>query len=77
MGTRTIRLDEDVYERIKRQKRPDETFSDAIDRLTGAPSLAELGEIVDAERVERMEDAIEEADQADAEEVEDVLDEFR
>ncbi|WP_290810443.1 antitoxin VapB family protein [Halovivax sp.] len=77
MGTKTIRLDEDVYERIKRQKRSDETFSEAIDRLTGAPSLAELGGIVDLERVEKMEAAIEAADEADAAEVEEFLDEFR
>ena len=77
MGTKTIRLEENVYERIKRQKRPDETFSEAIDRLTDTPSLSELGGIVDPERVEKMEDAIEEADEADAAEVEEVLDEFR
>ena len=76
-GTKTIRLDEDVYERIARQKRPDETFSEAIDRLTGAPSLATLGEIVDPERVERMEAAIEAADEDDAVEIEELLDEFR
>ena len=77
MGPKTIRLEENVYERIKRQKRPDETFSEAIDRLTDTPSLSELGGIVDPERVEKMEDAIEEADEADAAEVEEVLDEFR
>lgn len=33
MGTRTIRLDEDVYERLKSRKSDDETFSDAVDRL--------------------------------------------
>lgn len=76
MGTRSVRLDEDTYERIKRQKRPDETFSEAIDRLTRTPSLAELGGIVDERRVERMEAAIEGADNADADEVEDILEEF-
>jgi predicted CopG family antitoxin len=39
MGTKSIRLDEDVYERIKAHKREDETFSDAIDRLTSDYSL--------------------------------------
>lgn len=76
MGTRTVRLDEDTYERIKRRKRPDETFSEAIDRLTATPSLAELGGIVDEERVARMEAAIESADEADRAEVDDVLEEF-
>ncbi|MCL9814389.1 antitoxin VapB family protein [Natranaeroarchaeum aerophilus] len=76
MGTRSVRLDEDTYERIKRQKQPDETFSEAIDRLTRTPSLGELGGVVDEERVERVEAAIVEADAADADEVNDILDEF-
>ncbi|WP_255192437.1 antitoxin VapB family protein [Natronobeatus ordinarius] len=76
MGTRTVRLDEDTYERIRCRKRPDETFSEAIDRLTDTPSLAELGGIVDEARVERMEAAIESADEADEAEVDDVLEEF-
>lgn len=76
MGTKPVRLDEDTYERIKQRKRPDETFSEAIDRLTRTPSLAELGGIVEEERVERMEAAIEAADDADEAEVDDVLDEF-
>jgi predicted CopG family antitoxin len=33
MGRKSVRLDEDVYERIESQKRDGETFSDAIDRL--------------------------------------------
>ena len=66
-----------MYERLARQKRDDETFSELVDRLIGAPSLGELGEIVSEERVERMERAIEDADEADAEAVEDVLDGFR
>lgn len=72
MGTKTVRLDEQVYERIRQQKRPDETFSEAIDRLLGGSSLAELGDIFDDSQVEEMKQAIEEADEADAEEVEDV-----
>ncbi|MFC6719646.1 antitoxin VapB family protein [Natrialbaceae archaeon GCM10025810] len=76
MGTKTVRLDEDTYERIKRRKRPDETFSEAIDRLTGSPSLAEFGGVVERDRVERMEAAIEAADEADESGVDDVLEEF-
>ncbi|WP_315910561.1 antitoxin VapB family protein [Halapricum hydrolyticum] len=33
METRSVRLDEDVYETIKARKRDDETFSEAIERL--------------------------------------------
>jgi predicted CopG family antitoxin len=77
MGSKTIRLDEDVYERLRENKRDDETFSETVERLMGGRSLAELGGVLDDEsRVERMEAAIEEADAADAREVEEVLDRF-
>jgi predicted CopG family antitoxin len=47
-----VRLDDDVYERIKSQKRDDETFSEAIERLTSEWTLLDFaaGEpVVDAE----------------------------
>lgn len=34
LGTRTIRVREEVYDRLKARKRPDESFSDLLDRLT-------------------------------------------
>lgn len=42
MGTKSVRLDEDVYQRIKAHKREDETFSEAIDRLTSDYSLLDF-----------------------------------
>lgn len=33
MGTRTIGLREDVYDRLKARKRDDESFTDLVDRL--------------------------------------------
>lgn len=42
MGTKTIRLDDEIYERIRAEKREDETFSEAIERLIGDVSLLEL-----------------------------------
>ncbi|WP_181692439.1 antitoxin VapB family protein [Natronomonas sp. LN261] len=33
MGTKTIGLREEVYERLKARKREDESFSDLVDRL--------------------------------------------
>lgn len=41
MGAKRIRLSEDVYAKIEARKRPDESFSQAIDRLTDDWSLAE------------------------------------
>ena len=42
MPTKTIRLDEDVYERLRAVKREDETFSEAVDRLLGGGYLLDL-----------------------------------
>lgn len=33
MGTKTIGIRDDVYERLKAQKRPDESFTDLMNRL--------------------------------------------
>ena len=43
MGTRTIRVRDDVYERLKARKRPDESFSDLLDRLTDRDTPFEAG----------------------------------
>jgi predicted CopG family antitoxin len=66
IGTKTVRLREDVYERIRARKGEDETFSEAVDRLTGDPSIAELGEIFDDDQVDEMRDAIDAATEADS-----------
>ena len=39
MGTKSVRLNEEVYERIVAHKRDDETFLEAIGRLTSDYSL--------------------------------------
>ena len=36
MGTKTIGLDDEAYERLEAQKREDESFSDTVTRLTEA-----------------------------------------
>jgi predicted CopG family antitoxin len=77
MGTKSVRLDDTVYERVKAHKREDETMSEAIDRLIGRPSLHELGGILDGENVDEMRKTIEDADEEDAEEVEEVVERFR
>lgn len=43
MGTKTIRVREEVYERLKARKRPDESFSDLLDRLTDRDAQFEQG----------------------------------
>ena len=39
--SKSVRLDEDVYELVSARKRDDETFSETIERLVGGPSLLE------------------------------------
>ena len=74
--SRQVRLDDDVYERIKANKRADESFSDAVERLIGGRSLRELRHVFDGEAVDRMRKAIEAADRADRENVRQVADRF-
>jgi predicted CopG family antitoxin len=69
MGTKSVRLDDDVYEYIEAHKRDDETFSDAVARLTRRSSITELAGLLDSGDVDAMRDAIDGADEADAEEV--------
>lgn len=64
-----IRLDDDVYERIKATKREGESFSDAVERLISGHSLRDLQDVFDAAQVEEMRTAIEAADHADRAEV--------
>jgi predicted CopG family antitoxin len=42
MAYRTIGLAEDAYRMLRRAKRPGESFSDAVRRLTGPESLRDL-----------------------------------
>jgi len=42
MGTKSVRIDESLYERIAAHKRDDETFSEAIERLIGGYSLLDF-----------------------------------
>jgi predicted CopG family antitoxin len=67
-----IRLDDHVYEHIKTKKRDDESFSDAVARLTAGRSLRDLREVFDEDEVSEMRDAIEAADEQDREEVREV-----
>jgi predicted CopG family antitoxin len=73
MGTKTVRLDEDVYERIKAHKRPVETFSEAIDRLTESWSLLDLADTLDEAEAEAHREAIKQSEAAGKEATRDLL----
>ncbi|PSQ31766.1 hypothetical protein BRD16_02320 [Halobacteriales archaeon SW_6_65_46] len=56
MATRSVRIDESVYERIEAHKLEGETFSEAIERLIGGCSLLDFaGELSEAEADELRE----------------------
>ena len=68
MGTRNVRLDEDVYERVAAHKRDDETFSDAVERLLRDVSLLDLvdDDAYDADRAAARKAALDRTAEADA-----------
>lgn len=71
-----IRLEDQVYERIKANKHDDESFSEAVERLIGGRSLRDLRSIFDDEQVTEMREAIEAADRKDRQEVREVGERF-
>lgn len=60
MGTRTISLADDAYEALLAMRRPGESFSDVVRRLTRTRSLTELGEAMDREGADALAEAVEE-----------------
>jgi len=66
---RTVKLDSEVYDRVAAQKRDNETFSEAIERLIGGRGVSLLdlveGEGHDPEREQEMLEAVERAEAAD------------
>lgn len=75
MGTKTVRLDEDVYERVKAEKRPDETFSEAIGRLIGGYTLLDFADdaAISETEADDLRAHIEEANEGYQESVEDLV----
>ncbi|MFW5920075.1 MAG: antitoxin VapB family protein [Halanaeroarchaeum sp.] len=63
MSSKTISLKEGTYERLRRAKGDDESFSDAIDRLLGGDDdhpLFDLVGLLDDEAAERVRERAEE-----------------
>ena len=76
MGTKMVRIDEDVYEHIEAHKRDDETFSETIERLVGGPSLLSLQGILSEAEAAQFREAIEEASEASREEGDELVERF-
>lgn len=58
MGTRTISLADDAYERLKAAKHDNESFSDAVRRLTPGVHLAEYVGALDEETADELDRGI-------------------
>jgi predicted CopG family antitoxin len=58
MGTKTISLAEDAYERLKAEKSDDESFSDVVRRLTTNVKLSEFHGAISEETATDLEAVI-------------------
>jgi predicted CopG family antitoxin len=77
MGTKTVRLDEDVYERIKSRKHDDETFSEAIARLTDDYTLLDFAGGYSKADADRHRELLDQAEEEAAEERRELLERAR
>lgn len=76
MSAKRIRLSEDVYAKIEARKRPDESFSQAIDRLTSDWSLSEWAGWTSDEEAARHRDRLDELSAADRRETEELVEQL-
>jgi predicted CopG family antitoxin len=58
MGTKTISLADDAYDRLKAEKRENESFSDTVRRLTTGVRLADYYGVLSDETADEMETII-------------------
>lgn len=61
MGSKNISLPDDVYEKLREERRADESFGEAIDRLLGKRPLGEFWGAWDDETAKRARAAIEQS----------------
>ena len=59
MGSKNISIPEDVYEKLREERKPDESFGEAIDRLLGRQQLSEFWGVWNDETTDRARAAIE------------------
>ena len=54
MGTKTISITEEAYERLKMRKENNESFTDVINKITGKRNIMELAGILSNNEAEQM-----------------------
>ena len=67
MATKTISITEEAYERLKMRKEPKESFTDAINRITGKRNILEFAGILTDKDAEQMKAHIKKRRQASRE----------
>lgn len=74
MGSRHIRVDDDLYERLEAHKREGESFSEVIDRLTSDYTLLDFAEDApDDYDADEHRALVEASDEEDEDDVQDLL----
>jgi predicted CopG family antitoxin len=58
MGSKTISVSDEAYARLKAHKKPGESFSDTINRLTSRKRLSEIAGVLSEEDIEVIEETI-------------------
>lgn len=58
MGNRTIPLADDAYERLKDEKREDESFSDVVRRLTDDVTISEYYGTLSDETADELDELV-------------------
>lgn len=66
MGSKNISIPEDVYEKLREERRTDESFGEAIDRLLGRRQLSEFWGAWDEGTATRARDAVEKSRERNA-----------
>lgn len=61
MGTTTVRLDDEIYERIKDKNKESETYSETIERLIGGVSLLDLAGNLSEEEATEAKQAVQQS----------------
>lgn len=58
MGSKNISIPDDVYQKLREKRKPDESFGDTIDRLLGGRPLDEFWGAWDDSTAKRAREAI-------------------
>lgn len=71
MASKNISIRKDIYEKLRAEKKPDESFSDVINRLlrSGEPSLTEFSSTISEETAEKMEEGLEKLSEIEKSEI--------